>query len=208
MWLRHCLLGLALCSCWIWAGEVGIAARVNDAEISNFRLERYLSEFLAAQGRSLGAIRDPRTYQRLRFAALDELIDKELLLQLATQRGLIVDDEALQAHYDQVRGAFRNARDFSQRLEYAGFDDASYREYLRREQLARRMLEQLIEVVAISEDEVDVFLQQNPSAPGRSEQNRQHIREQLMVARRAEAARAVLTRLRTENRIELFSGSH
>ncbi len=203
MGLRHWLLGLVLASCWVGAGEVGVAARVNDAEISNFRLERYLSEFLAAHGRNLGAIRDPRTYQRMRHAALDELIDKELLLQAAEQSGLMVDQQALQAHYDQVRGAFGNARDFLQGLEYAGFDEDSYREYLRREQLARRMLEQLIEVPPVTQSDEELFLQQNPSLPVQSKQDRERSREQLLVARRAEAAKAVLARLRTESRIEL-----
>ncbi len=195
------LLGLGTAQ----AGEVGLAARVNDVEISNFRLERYFTEFLAAHGRSVGAIRDPRTYRRLRRAALDELIDKELLCQSARKQGLHIDEEAVQAHFKQVRGAFRTPEDFALRLEQAGFDETEYLDYLRREQLSRRMLEILSRVEPISQQEVHSFLQENPSLSTGSQENEQRARQLLTSNRQAEAARAALLRLREENRIEMLA---
>jgi peptidyl-prolyl cis-trans isomerase C len=58
-------------------------ARVNGEEISQLRLERYFAEYLEDQGRALGSIRNPKAYKQLRKAALDALIDKELLWQEA-----------------------------------------------------------------------------------------------------------------------------
>lgn len=203
---RYLWLGLALLAVTAWAGEVGIAARVNGAEISNFRLERYFSEYLAAHGRNLGAIRDPRVYQRLRRAALEELIDKELLWQTAIERGLEVDEQAVQAHFDQVRGAFASTEEFHRRLQHAGFAESDYRDYLRREQVARRMLERLAPVTAVADEEVQVFLQQNPSAAARSNEDRERARQLLQSARQADAARAALAGLRVGSSIELYTG--
>lgn len=199
------LISLLWCLGTAQAGEVGVAARVNDVEISNFRLERYFTEFLAAHGRSVGAIRDPRTYRRLRRAALDELIDKELLCQSAKKQGLEVDEDAVQAHFKQVRDAFRAREDFTLRLELAGFDEAEYLEYLRREQLARRMLERLSRVEPVSQDDVESLLRENPPLSAGSQENEQRARELLTSRRQADAARAALLRLREENRVEVLA---
>ena len=206
MGLRKRLLWLVLVACTAGAGEVGIAARVNDVEISNFRLQRYFTEFLAAHGRNLGAIRDPRTYQRLQGAALDDLIDKELLWQEAERQGVQVDEAAMREHFEQMRGAFRSADDFSRRLERAGFDEVSYLDYLRREQVSRRMLEKLSKVSPVSQNDVLMFLQQNPSLSSGSEEEIEGARQLLQSSRQADAARAALERLRDESRIERVTG--
>ena len=62
-------------------------ARVNGEEISEFRLERFFAEYLEDQGRAVASIRSPRAYKQLRQAALDALIDKELLWQESHKRG-------------------------------------------------------------------------------------------------------------------------
>lgn len=203
---RYLGLTLMLLAALTGAGETGVAARVNGVEISNFRLERYFSEFLAAHGRNLGAIRDPRVYQRLRRAALEELIDKELLRQVAEQQGMEVDELALQAHFTQVRDAFPDTGEFHRRLRYAGFSETDYLAYLRHEQLARRMLEQLSQVTPVGEQELEEFLRQNRATQARSNLEREQVLQRLQASRRAEAARAVLARLRSENSIELLVG--
>ncbi len=76
-------------------------ARVNGEEISQLRLERYFAEYLEDQGRSVGDIRNPKAYKQLRKAALDALIDKELLWQEALKRGVVISDATVQSQVEK-----------------------------------------------------------------------------------------------------------
>ncbi|MCY1492866.1 Foldase protein PrsA 2 [compost metagenome] len=145
-------------------------ARVNGAEIGEFRLERYFNDYLEAQGRSIGAIRNPNLYKRLRRAALDELIDKELLWQEARRRGLVADEAAVQQQFQATRAAFRDEQRFAERLAEDGFDEASYTEYLRREQVSQRMLAELSQPKPPTEEEVRRFFEENRARLERPEQ--------------------------------------
>lgn len=134
-----------------------LAARVNGVGISDWRLQRYFEEYLATQGRSLGAIRSPTLYGRLRDEALEQLIDRELLWQEAGRRGLVIDEANLDAAVEERRRGFGGAENFSRRLGDAGFDEASYREYLRHELAAQRMYAELSRAEAPSEADVRDF---------------------------------------------------
>lgn len=138
MWLLICCLPAA------WASNGPAAARVNGEEISQFRLERYFAEYLEDQGRAVASIRNPKAYRQLRRAALDALIDRELLWQESRKRGVRIDEQTLQQQINQTRTALGGAEPFSRRLQEAGFDEASYRDYLRRELAAQQMFAELL----------------------------------------------------------------
>src|SRR5476651_372300 len=91
------------------------AARVNGEEISEFRLERYFAEYLEDQGRAVASIRNPKAYKQLRQAALDELIDKELLWQEALKRGVQISDSTVQSQVEQTRQAMGGAEEIQAR---------------------------------------------------------------------------------------------
>lgn len=145
----------------VQSGETGVAARVNGAEISNFRLERYFSEYLQAQGRSVGGIRNPETYKRLKREALDQMIAKELLWQEAQRRGVSVSQAEVDEQLNALKTSFGGQEKFSHELSKAGFDAQSFDEYLRHELVASRMLEQLSEVAPADEAEVLKVYEEN-----------------------------------------------
>jgi peptidyl-prolyl cis-trans isomerase C len=179
------------------AQEVGVAARVNGAEVSVFRLERHFEDYLKQQARNVGAIHNPKVYKRLKREALDQLIDKELLWQEAQRRGIAVDDAAVRDARAAIAAGFRSAEAFQRRLQEAGFDDAAYDAYLRRELAASRMLGELAGTISVSDDEVQRVLAQQPPPPDIPLAEAQvRVREQLLARRRAEAGREVLQRLR------------
>ncbi|UQS14233.1 SurA N-terminal domain-containing protein [Pseudomonas sp. HS6] len=138
LWLLACWLPIA------FAHTEPVAARVNGEVISEFRLERFFAEYLEDQGRAVASIRSPKAYKQLRQAALDTLIDKELLWQEAQKRGLKVDDQAVQEQVEQIRVAIGGSDKFMRRLQDAGFDEASFTEYTRRELAAQQMFAELI----------------------------------------------------------------
>ncbi|WP_319783487.1 peptidylprolyl isomerase [Oceanisphaera sp. IT1-181] len=145
----------------VWAQVVGVAAKVNGVEISNFRLERHFADYLLAQGRSVGAIRSPNVYKRFRKEALEQLIDKELLWQEAQKRGLNVDPVRVQRELKKLKAAFGSPESFARRLVQEGFDESSYTDYLRQELAAMMMLEALTPVSAPSAAEVERLYQLN-----------------------------------------------
>ncbi|MFI8479519.1 peptidylprolyl isomerase [Pseudomonas sp. NPDC078700] len=145
----------------VHGGETGVAARVNGAEISNFRLERYFTEYLQAQGRSVGGIRNPDTYKRLKREALDQMIVKELLWQEAQRRGIDVSQVELEEQLNTLKQGFSSPEKFIRELSKAGFDQQSFSEYLRRELVAGRMLETLSVVEPVDEAEVLEVYQTN-----------------------------------------------
>lgn len=138
---------ILLLTCWLplaWANNEPAVARVNGEEISGFRFERFFAEYLEDQGRAVASIRSPRAYKELRQAALQTLIDKELLWQESQKRGVQIDDQVVREQIEQTRMAIGGADKFVRRLQDAGFDEASFTEYTRRELAAQQMFAELI----------------------------------------------------------------
>jgi len=190
------------------------AARVNGVEIGLTRLERYFSEYLAAQGRAVTSIRNPGLYKRLRDQALDELIDKELLWQEARRQGIAISDAQVSAHVGEVEAAFGSPAIFERRLAEAGFDRAQYTEYTRQDMAAQQVYAQLSAVDAPSPAEVQAFYDANrETLQGEQNQsvNPSVIHEQGLVLaraaligeREAQARKSVRQRLRNSAKVEI-----
>jgi peptidyl-prolyl cis-trans isomerase C len=143
------------------AGEVGVAARVNGSAISNFRLERHFADYLITQRRSVGAIRSPSTYKRLKREALQQLIDKELLWQEAQRRHIVVEDAQVEQALEAKRSAFASAEAFSRALSESGFDESSYATYLRHELAASQVLLAMSQPAAPADEEVRRLFEEN-----------------------------------------------
>nr|WP_281357718.1 SurA N-terminal domain-containing protein [Aromatoleum diolicum] len=185
------------------AQEVGVVARVNGSDITVFRLERHFEDYLKQQARNVAAIRNPEVFKRLKREALDQLIDKELLWQEAQRRGIVVDDAVVREARAGIASGFRTPEAFQRRMQEAGFDDAAYDAYLRRELASSRALSELIGPVKVSDEDVKrVLAQQSPPPDMPKAAVEAQVREQLLAGRRAEASRAALQRLRTGAQIQ------
>ncbi|AKV08121.1 peptidylprolyl isomerase [Pseudomonas fluorescens NCIMB 11764] len=164
---------LILISMWVpvaFASNGPAAARVNGEEISEFRLERYFAEYLEDQGRALGSIRNPKAYKQLRQKALDALIDREVLWQEALKRGVVISDATVQRQVEQTRQAIGGAEKFARRLEDAGFDEAGFTEYTRRELAAQQVFAELTQVSGPDEKQVRAFYEEHRAEMTRPEE--------------------------------------
>ena len=202
-------IALMLLTLWVpvaFCNNGPAAARVNGEEISEFRLERYFAEFLEDQGRAVGNIRNPKAYKQLRQKALDALIDKELLWQEAVKRGVVISDADVQNQVAQTRQAIGGPEVFARRLEDAGFDEASFTEYTRRELAAQKVFADLIQVDKPDEKEVRAFYEEHRADMSRPEEiQARHIL--IKVSQGADAATVEAARLRlTEMRIKISQG--
>lgn len=191
---------LILLTLWVPAAFCSngqVAARVNGEEISQMRLERYFAEYLEDQGRAVASIRSPSAYKQLRQAALDALIDKELLWQEALKRGVVISDATVQSQVDQTRQAMGGAQVFARRLEDAGFDEATYVEYTRRDLAAQQVFSELTRVDVPDEQQVRAFFEEHRAEMNRPEEIQvRHIL--VKVPQGAEASTVAAARLRLE----------
>jgi peptidyl-prolyl cis-trans isomerase C len=180
------------------AQEVGTAARVNGAEISVFRLERYFEDFLREKGRNVQMMTNPLAYKRLKREALDQLIEAELLWQAARQKNAVVAPEEAQAAMEKLRTMAGSKEALERRLDSAGFTEATYLDYLRRALSGQRYIErEVIAAVSVSDQAVHDFYAGNPDKFVRPEQiEARHILLKLDPA--AEPARRAERRKRIE----------
>ena len=200
---------LILLTMWVpvaFCSNGPVAARVNGEDISEFRLERYFAEFLEDQGRAVGSIRNPKAYKQLRQAALDALIDRELLWQEAVKRGVVISDAVVQSQVDQTRQAIGGADKFARRLEDAGFDEAGFVEYTRRDLAAQQVFAELTKVAGPDEKQVRAFYEEHRAEMGQPEQvQARHIL--IKVPQGADASTVETARLRLEEmRVKIRSG--
>lgn len=201
---------LLLLSMWVpvaFANNGPVAARVNGEEISEFRLERYFAEYLEDQGRALGSIRNPKAYKQLRQKALDALIDRELLWQEALKRGVVISDATVQSQVEQTRQAIGGAEKFARRLEDAGFDEAGFAEYTRRELAAQQVFAELTRMAEPDEKQVRAFYEEHRGEMTRPEAvQARHIL--IKVPQGADAATVEAARLRlVEMQVKISQGA-
>lgn len=191
---------LILLTLWVPAAFCSngqVAARVNGEEISQLRLERYFAEYLEDQGRAVASIRNPSAYKQLRRAALDALIDKELLWQEAVKRGVLVSDDTVHSQVEQTRQAMGGAEVFARRLQDAGFDEAAYIEYTRRDLAAQQMFAELTKVDEPDEKQVRAFFEEHRAQMIRPQEIQvRHIL--IKVPQGADASTVASARLRLE----------
>ncbi|WP_223512718.1 peptidylprolyl isomerase [Pseudomonas sp. GL-B-19] len=206
MKLNTVLILLTLWASVAFCSNGPAAARVNGEEISEFRLERYFAEFLEDQGRAVGNIRNPKAYKQLRQKALDALIDKELLWQEAVKRGVVISDADVQNQVAQTRQAIGGPEVFARRLEDAGFDEAGFTEYTRRELAAQQVFADLIQVDKPDEKQVRAFYEEHRADISRPEEiQARHIL--IKVPQGADAATVEAARLRLiEMRVKISQG--
>lgn len=184
-----------------------VAARVNGEDITEFRLERYFAEYLEDQGRAVGSIRNPKAYKQLRQKALDALIDRELLWQEALKRGVVISDATVQSQVEQTRQAIGGAEKFARRLEDAGFDEAAFAEYTRRELAAQQVFAELTKVAEPDDKQVRAFYEEHRSEMRRPEEvQARHIL--IKVPQPADAATVEAARLRlVEMQVKISQGA-
>lgn len=182
----------------------GAAARVNGVEISNFRLERHFEEYLRSKRRNVSAMINPKVYKNLKREALDQLIERELLWQAARADGKVATDAEVQSALQEIATQTKGGRDaYLRRLAQAGFDEASYAEYVRQEMSGLAWLARRASATSpVSDADVEAAYQANLSRFQRPESVRaQHILLKVAPAAPADAhaaARTALAKIRAE----------
>ncbi len=137
---------------------------------------------------------------------LSRLIDKALILQEAERKGITATTEEVDARrkevMDQVSGG--NQENFEQILTAQGLTIDEFNEELKIQIAAEKMLG---DEVAVSDEELDQFLETNPDLVENAEnveQTRDQIREQLKQQKLQTQYASMMEKLRTDANIVKF----
>ena len=152
------------------AAEAGGVARVNGEPISRAQLDAAIELRRVKSGEAGGG--DAAAEERLQQAALEQLIAFELLWQEARERGVVVDEAAVDEAFAARQARFEDEADFLAQLEAMGFSAESYRDNLRRSLSVKRLLEAERETVAVSRAEVQSYYEQEQERMRRPEEIR------------------------------------
>ena len=144
--------------------------------------------------------------------ALQQYVDRELLVQEALVRGVQADTRAVDWAYDQLRREHGDEAAWNTFLVGQGMDPQSFRGELRAQHTVAALLEQEVRAYPIPEEEARAAFAANPrgfgpqgaETPPAFESVRAQVEATLRQYKRDEIHAALLARLRARARIETF----
>jgi hypothetical protein len=155
--------------------------------------------------------RDAKKPEVLR-RALQEYIDRELLVEAALARGVEADTRAVDFAYDQMRHDHPDDAEWSEFLAGEGMDPQALRAELRAQQTVAVLLDQVIRAWPVPEEEARAAYQTNPSgfgpagqaSPPRFEDVRAEVEMAVRVHKSREIREAFLKQLRAKASVEVY----
>lgn len=162
MTARHTCLALLLVWCPLAAQAFGPAATVNGVEITRTKVQAQVDQMINQRGLNSGGITRPTVYQGLQRQVLERLITQELLWQEAQRRDFIASDAEVDEQLKKVKSDFDTEQAFLFKIKEGGFTAATYREEIRQQLSAQRLVsEGLASTINITDEEILDFYKAN-----------------------------------------------
>lgn len=164
---HRCAVIAVLCAGAVGCGDsvdAPLLATVNDERITRADLDGYTA-WRALDERGAGGALDPAQEQLQQLNHLRELIDRRLLLQVASRRGLSASDEEVEAVVARHRLPYATAEAFAQHLGALGMDLHGLRQQTRRQLTVERLLvREIASKVEVDETEMRAYYDANLAA--------------------------------------------
>lgn len=162
---------LALLACLLTASFVSLAgpsradaavvdrivARINDEIVTYYELKQAATPFLLQNGMDPSVLDDPAQRQEIYKKVLDDLVDRQLLLQEAKKLDLSVSDEQVDQWLAYTRQQQNLSEEqFRQMISRYGMTYGAYREMIRQNLLKIRLVKVKVgSQVKVSDEEVE-----------------------------------------------------
>jgi len=158
----------------VFAGEedpsLDKVATINETVISRADLDKEASR-LRQQYQLMRRPADDMHSADIDKEALERLIARELLYQETQKQGLQVDDEEITKHVETIRSRFGSEEEFQSRIAEANLSEEDLRDDFKRGKAIQDLIEQeVISKIAVSEEEIRSFYDDNPQLFNQSEQ--------------------------------------
>lgn len=121
----------------------------------------------AAAFRQLAAEAEGQTFtaaqaKNFRIMLLGLMVDDLILRQAAAERGVTVEDAAVETELQKLRDQFGTAEQWSANLAEQGIDEAEIEDAVRNRLVQQRFRDHLIEGIRVTEEEARQFYDDNP----------------------------------------------
>ncbi len=185
-----------------------VVARVNGQEI---RIHQILPLAKVSLDKVSVAERDERKPEIVR-QALDDYINRELMLQEAIARGIVADTGDVEWHYDQIRGKYPAEADWLEFLKGQGMDAQSFKAEVRVQAMIRALVTKELAAWPVPEAQARTAYDANPrgfgpagaAEPPSFEAARAEVEEAVRRSNAIEIQAALLGRLRSRATIERY----
>ena len=138
------------------------AATVNDEGIPWAFLQAQVDHLVNQRGLGSGGMTQPGKYKQIQKEVLDQLIVQKLLWQEAQRRDFVVSDADVDAQLDKMKSGFDTVLAFQFKIKEGGFTEETYREDIRQQRSAQRMVaEGILPTIEISDEEIREFYDAN-----------------------------------------------
>jgi peptidyl-prolyl cis-trans isomerase C len=140
----------------------GPVATVNGVEISRSKLEAQVNHTINQRGMGSGGITQPGTYKTIQEEMLEQLIVQELLWQEAQRRDFVINDEEVEQQLQKMKSGFDNEQAFLFKIKEGGFTEVTFREEIRQQRSAQRMVSEGIAAeISVNDADVETFYNEN-----------------------------------------------
>jgi FKBP-type peptidyl-prolyl cis-trans isomerase (trigger factor) len=187
----------------------GVVASVNGSEIPVSEFEsQYQQQRNTLEQRGLNLDEQPQLETRIKSQVVQNLVDRELLLQYADRQNIEVSDQEVQSNIDQISGQFQNQQQFQQVLEERGISQDEFRSNVREQLRVQNAVDQQMngENATVTNQEVqdayDRISQQATNTPP-LEQVREQLRSRLEQQKQGQAMQQLTQQLRENANISI-----
>ncbi len=151
------LLAVSVVGC----SQKNIAAKVNDEVITVEELQVQVDQLKKQYPQMFeGADAEGRLLD-FKQRILDNLINQKLLEQAAKDKGIEIDDAAVQTQIDQLKAGFKDDAQFTSALQSAGMTEESLKAQVREQLLTQKIVESLAKDSTASDAEIKAYYDAN-----------------------------------------------
>jgi len=140
-----------------------LVAKVNGVGITRRELDQEIKSFQRRLRMRGGRKLPPEQMAQLRQAALDNLIENELLYQAAVKSGVKVDPQTLETRLTEMKARIGGEAGYQKVLERMGISDQEVRRQMKRAMVLERFLDQkFISQAKVDEKEAREYYDKHP----------------------------------------------
>lgn len=137
------------------------AAIVNGTVITREEFNREM-EPIQQRMQAQGADKDPSKVSEIRKKVLENIIERELLLQESKKSGIKVDDAMLEKRLADIRKQFPSENEFAQMMKQMKLTEAEFKSQLRKQMSIQEFVEkQLVSKIKVTDEETKAYYDAN-----------------------------------------------